>query len=127
MENSFIVQEGIPFEKMPLYFSISDIVCLPSLNETFGMALAEAQSMEKPVIGSNTGGTKEVIINKKTGFLIKPRSESELSKDIAKLLENKKLRIEMGTNGRINIKKKFDSEKIAKKVLKVYLEVLDKK
>ena len=56
---------------MPLAYKISDlIVFLASIEpEAFGRVSVEAQSMEKPIIASDIGGSNETIVNNKTGFL----------------------------------------------------------
>ena len=67
-------------KEMPLAYSLSDVVISASIEpEAFGRVSVEAQSMGKPIIASNIGGSKETIINKKTGFLYKyddPRAVS---------------------------------------------------
>ena len=56
---------------MPLAYKISDIVVSASIEpEAFGRVAVEAQSMEKPIIASNIGGSIETIINDKTGFYL---------------------------------------------------------
>ena len=57
-------------ELMPLAYKISDIIVSASIEpEAFGRVSVEAQSMEKLIIASNIGGSKETIVNDKTGFL----------------------------------------------------------
>ena len=54
---------------MPLAYKISDVVVSCSTEpEAFGRVSVEAQAMEKPIIASNIGGSKETILNDKTGF-----------------------------------------------------------
>ena len=64
-------------KNMPLAYKISDLVVSASIEpEAFGRVAVEAQSMEKPIIASDIGGSNETIINGKTGFLFeagKPR------------------------------------------------------
>ena len=56
---------------MPLAYSLADVVVSASVEpEAFGRVSVEAQSMGKPIVASNIGGSKETIINKKTGFCI---------------------------------------------------------
>ena len=55
---------------MPIAYEISNIIVSSSIEpEAFGRVSVEAQSMEKPIIASNIGGSNETIINDKTGFL----------------------------------------------------------
>ena len=58
--------------EMPLAYSLADVVVSASIEpEAFGRVAVEAQSMGKPIIASNIGGSKETILNKKSGFLYK--------------------------------------------------------
>ena len=58
------------FKNMPLAYKISDLVVSSSIEpEAFGRVSVEAQSMEKLIIASNIGGSRETIINDKTGLL----------------------------------------------------------
>ena len=57
-------------QNMPLAYKVSDLVVSASVEpEAFGRVAVEAQSMEKPMIASNIGGSNETIVNDKTGFL----------------------------------------------------------
>ena len=61
---SFSFVENIKL--MPIAYEISDVVISASIEpESFGRVSVEAQSMEKPIIASNIGGSKETIINEK--------------------------------------------------------------
>ena len=63
------------FKEMPIMYYISDIVVSSSIEpEAFGRVSVEAQSMQKPIIASDLGGSKETIIDGKTGFLFKNNS-----------------------------------------------------
>ena len=76
------------------------IFLLCSINEPFGMVLIEAMACGTPVIAINSGGPKEIIINKKTGFLIQP-DEKDLTKHLEILLDNDEIIKNFGENARI--------------------------
>ena len=72
---------------MALAYKISDIIVSASTEpEAFGRVAVEAQSMEKPIIASNIGGSNETIIDEKTGFLFDSGNSQSLSQKILKLL-----------------------------------------
>ncbi len=74
-------------KNMSLAYSISDIVVSASIEpEAFGRISVEAQSMKKPIIASNIGGSNETIINNKTGFLFDSGKAEALSKKIIEVL-----------------------------------------
>ena len=99
---------------MSLAYQVSDIVISPSIEpEAFGRVAVEAQSMEKLIIASNIGGSNETIINEKTGFLFEAGDASSLSKKIiqAITMDESSLKL-MGKEGRKNVIKKFNVEKM---------------
>ena len=95
----------------------TDIAVMPSTEaESFGLVAAEAMLAQKPVIASNHGGLKEIVINNETGFLIEPNNEMELFNAILKLKSSPDLRIEMGESGRKRILSEFMLEKYIQKI-----------
>ncbi len=99
---------------MALAYKVSDIVVSASTEpEAFGRVAVEAQSMQRPIIASNIGGSNETILDEKTGFLYEAGNASSLSKKILKLLYlDETLLKSIGIEGRKNIIKKFNVEKM---------------
>ena len=70
---------------MALAYKVSDIIVSASIEpEAFGRVSVEAQSMEKPIIASNIGGSNETVIDEKTGYLFKAGDAKSLSQKILK-------------------------------------------
>ena len=101
-------------EDMALAYKVSDIIVSASIEpEAFGRVAVEAQSMEKLIIASNIGGSNETINDEKTGFLFKSGDAESLSKKIIHALTMDETSIKlMGKEGRSNIIKKFNVEKM---------------
>ena len=101
-------------EDMALAYKISDVVVSASIEpEAFGRVAVETQSMEKIIIASNIGGSNETIINEKTGFLFNSGDAVSLSKKIIKVINMDETLIkQIGKEGRKNIIKKFNVEKM---------------
>ena len=99
---------------MALAYKVSDIVISPSIEpEAFGRVAVEAQSMEKLIIASNIGGSNETIINEKTGLLFESGDAKSLSKKIIRAITMDETSLELlGKEGRKNIIKKFNFEKM---------------
>jgi len=99
---------------MPLAYKISDLIVSASIEpEAFGRIAVEAQSIEKPIIASDIGGSNETIIDNKTGFLFKSGNPESLSKKIIQALNLDESTLKsMGIEGRKNIIKKFNVEKM---------------
>ena len=108
-------------KNMPLAYKISDLVVSASIKpEAFGRVAVEAQSMERPIIASDIGGSNETIINNKTGFLFESGNAEILSKKIIEVLNlDESILKSIGIEGRKNITKKFNVEKMC---FSTYLE-----
>ena len=114
-------------EDMALAYKVSDIIVSASIEpEAFGRVAVEAQSMEKLIIASNIGGSNETIIDEKTGFLFKSGDAESLSKKIVHGLTMDETSINlMGKEGRNNIIKKFNVEKMCFSTYSEYKRLLN--
>ena len=112
--------------EMPLAYSLADVVVSASIEpEAFGRVSVEAQSMGKPIVASNIGGSKETIINKKTGFLYKHDDPRELAKILNTVIQLSQDELKLiGNEGRKNITKKFDVETMCQSNLKEYKKLI---
>ena len=112
---------------MPLAYKLSDLVISASIEpEAFGRVAIEAQSMEKPIIASDIGGSNETVINNETGFLFKSGDPESLSKKIVEILNLDQSRLKsMGVQGRKNIIKKFNVEKMCFSTYSEYKKLLN--
>ena len=108
-------------KNMPVAYKISDLIVSSSIEpEAFGRVSVEAQSMEKPINASNIGGSRETIINDKTGFLFEAKKPESLSKKIIEVLKLDESTLKsLGNEGRKNVIKKFNIEKMC---FSTYLE-----
>jgi len=112
--------------EMPLAYSLADVVVSASIEpEAFGRIAVESQSMGKPIIASNIGGSKETVLNKKTGFLYKHDDPRELAKSLNTVIQlnQEELKL-MGNEGRKNVAKKFDVELMCDSNLREYKKLL---
>ena len=112
---------------MSLAYKISDLVVSASIEpEAFGRIAVEAQSMEKLIIASNIGGSNETIINGKTGFLFESGSPESLSKKIIEALGlDQSVLKSIGIEGRKNIIRKFNVEKMCFSTYSEYKKLLN--
>ena len=112
---------------MALAYKVSDIIISSSIEpEAFGRVAVEAQSMEKIIIASNIGGSRETIEDEKTGFLFESGNPSSLSKTILRVLNIDESTLKtMGIEGRKNIKKKFNVEKMCFSTYSEYKKLLN--
>ena len=113
-------------EEMPLAYSVADVVVSASIEpEAFGRVAVEAQAMEKTIVASNIGGSKETILNEKSGFLYKHDDPRELAKTLNTVIElDQDTLNSIGNEGRKNITKKFDVELMCDSTLREYKKLL---
>ena len=112
---------------MALAYKVSDIIVSASIEpEAFGRVAVEAQSMEKPIIASNIGGSNETVIDEKTGFLFESNNAKSLSQKILKILSMDEASLNsIGREGRKNIIQKFNVEKMCFSTYSEYKRILN--
>ena len=112
---------------MPIAYEISNVIVSSSIEpEAFGRVSVEAQSMEKPIVASNIGGSNETIINDKTGFLFKAGDSKNLSEKLKEVLNLSELTLNgIGAEGRKNIIAKFNVEKMCNTTYSEYKKLIN--
>ena len=111
---------------MPVAYYISDVVVSASIEpEAFGRISVEAQSMRRPILASNHGGSTETIVNGKSGFLFNNNNSESLAENLNNLMEMDKDKLQsIGNEGRKNILIKFDVEKMCQSTFTEYKKLL---
>ncbi len=114
-------------DEMPIAYSISNLVCSCSIEpETFGRVAVEAQSMEVPIIASDIGGSTETIIKDKTGFLFKRGDVNNLANTILMVMQKDYNSLKsIGLEGRKNVLKKFDVNKMCSTTFAEYKKLIE--
>ena len=114
-------------KEMPIAYQISDVVVSSSIEpEAFGRVSVEAQSMEKPIIASNIGGSKETIINEKTGFLFDAGNANSLAERLKETINLDQMTLQsIGIEGRKNVLKKFDIDRMCFTTFSEYKKLLE--
>lgn len=94
------------------FYDALDIVSVPTTDpEPFGLVAVEGMLSKKPIIASNHGGLKEILVHNETGLLFHPNSESDLKKSIITLIENRELITIFGEKGEKRAKFEFSLDK----------------
>ena len=114
-------------KNMPVAYKISNFVVSASIEpEAFGRVSVEAQSMQKPILASNIGGSKETIVDNKTGILFEAGNSDDMSKKIIELLNLEESTLnQMGIEGRKNTINKFNVEKMCFSTYSEYKKLIN--
>lgn len=123
IEDRVLFLGKIPNREIPSVLNRMDIFVMPSLSESFGVSILEAEACEIPVIATEVGGIPEVVHDGKTGFLVKPGDVKGISSKLELLIENSSLREEMGKYGRKYVEENYDWKDCVEKMHQLYQHV----
>lgn len=114
-------------EEMPVAYGIANLICSCSYEpEAFGRVSVEAQSMQLPIIASDIGGSKETIVQDKTGYLFKNKDSKDLANSITMVMQKDYNSLKsIGFEGRKNVLKKFDVDKMCQTTFTEYKKLIE--
>ncbi|MFI5260597.1 MAG: glycosyltransferase [Candidatus Paceibacteria bacterium] len=104
----------------PGYGKAYDLFLLPSLSESFGIAILEAGLAELPVVAAQVGGIPEIITSGETGVLVPPKDPTAIAHAIDSLLTDEPRRNELGSALREKIEKEFTIERVVRETFARY-------
>jgi len=107
-------------EEIIKVFDVGILLSKVDHSEGISNSIMEYMAAEKPVIATKTGGNNELIIDGKTGFLIKHNDINALTEKVNMLLDNKKLRREIGKNAKNRLRELFNLERMVSDFTKIY-------
>lgn len=107
-------------DDIPDFLRNIDIFVLPSYSEGFGLSVAEAMFLEKPVIATDVGGIPEIIKNNVNGLIVKPGKPQELAVAIKKLASDERMRKEFSLKGKEYVINNFSREKMLNEIDFIY-------
>ncbi|MCI7485235.1 MAG: glycosyltransferase [Helicobacter sp.] len=105
-----------------IIYSLSDVVIVPSLVESFGQVALESLSCGTPVVAFDTSGLKDIVTHKIDGYLAKAFDAHDLSEGILYVLAHTKT---LSRNARQKAVQNFDSKLVSKQYIAKYQEILN--
>ena len=105
----------------------SDIFVNPSYSEGLPTSVMEAASVGLPIIATDVGGTREIIINNKTGVLVEERNITNLEESICQLIENELLRQNLGNAAKKFVTQTYNWDVITQRMIEIIEGVNSKK
>ena len=88
---------------LALEYSRADCFCLPTVQEGFGLVFAEAMAAGLPVVACRAAAVPELVRHGETGVLVEPRKPAALADALAALLDDERMRKEMGMAGQSSV------------------------
>ncbi len=118
--------DWIGYQKdMVQVYQDSDIVILPSYREGMPKTLIEACAVGKPIVTTEAIGCRECVDEGINGYKVAVKSSEALAEALAKLIDSKEKRIEMGKQSRIKAINEFDQKQVVAKHLEIYNSLLN--
>jgi glycosyltransferase involved in cell wall biosynthesis len=114
----------IPHEEVPPFLAGLDVFCMPSRQESFGVAAVEAEAMELPVVATRIGGIPEAVKENESALLVKPDDPVALAEAIARLLDDPAMCARMGKAGREYVKQNYDWRENAGRMEQIYRSLI---
>lgn len=120
LQENFIFLGQIGSDELIHLYQRSTLFVFPSYHEGLPGSLLEAMSCGLPIIATNVRGNRDLITSGENGILVPPRSPEKLANTISMLLDDDKLRKDLGNNARKKIEENFSSNIIYTNMLHYY-------
>lgn len=102
-----------------------DIICLSSNNEGTPVSLIEAQAGNIPVVTTDVGGVKDIILENETGFIVPIGNLEMYVEKVLDLVENEEKRLKMSQNGWNFVQDKFSYQTLVKNMDNYYTKLIN--
>lgn len=126
LEDRIIFTGAVPHENVLRYYQKADAFVLPSLNEGMSNTMLEALACGLPLVATDTGGTKEILIENRNGFIVKMRNPDDLAEKLEKLIADPSLADKMGRES-LRLAKELSWESVAKGYADLYQKTINLK
>jgi glycosyltransferase involved in cell wall biosynthesis len=110
----------IHFQKVPSYHKAADVFVLPSLYEGIPAVAIEAHAAGRPVVTTDYRDAYDVIIQNKSGFIVKQGDYNAIAEKVIYLLRNPKLAQQMGAIGQKHVFKLFDTKRCLEETVRLW-------
>ncbi|MFH0911705.1 MAG: glycosyltransferase family 4 protein [Planctomycetota bacterium] len=112
---------------IPAFLLASDLTVLTSLYEGLPRALMEAMALRRPVVATDVPGTRSVVKDGLTGFLVPYGDVEGFVRAVGEIMGNTERALAMGAVGRARVEEHFNARRVHDRILAVYEHLLEKR
>lgn len=116
---------AIAYQEVQHHIKKAQLCVFPTFAETLGMVTIESMALQKPVVNSDMGWSKELIVDGESGFLVNPKDAALFAEKILALINDPLLSQSMGKEARKRVEKLFDIEQIAQENIAFYQSLIN--
>lgn len=124
LENEMILDSWIPYNEALKVIADSDLLVLTSRYEGLPYSVIEAMQLSKAVVATDVDGTRDIVIDKKTGYLVTLDDAAQMADKIEALLKNPALRNKFGKNARKEYENSYNASKRIVGIEQIYSKIL---
>lgn len=119
-----VVFDNVPSADIPVVLAGLDVLVSPSHVESFSYSLLEAMSMARPIVATDVGGNREMMVDGESGLIIPPGDVDAIEQACERLIAEPALRSTLGSNARTRLLERFTLAAMARRTTSIYDEVL---
>jgi len=93
LEKTFLLPGRLPYDQIPAFYKCFDVYIHGSHYEPFGFVIAEAMFSKIPIVSTNVGASRDVLVHKESGYITKMQDPEDIAAGITYMLENNKQEI----------------------------------
>jgi len=112
----------VPHHELEGLYARAAVVACPSRREGFGVACLEAMAHARPVVATDVGGLRDLVVDGKTGLVVPPRDPVALREALERLLADRELRCRLGGAARERAREHFSWDTVTDATLATYAE-----
>lgn len=118
------VLANVPSSDIPAALGNLDVLMSPSYVESFSYSLLEAMSMRLPIVATDVGGNREMMVHGESGLIVPPGDVPSLVREAMALLADPALRLRLGVAARHRVEQRFTLAAMAERTTAIYREVM---
>jgi glycosyltransferase involved in cell wall biosynthesis len=110
----------VPHDELERLYGRAAVVACPSRREGFGVACLEAMAHARPVVATDVGGLRDLVVDGETGLVVPPRDPKLLREALERLLADRELRHRLGAAGRERARRQFSWDAVTDATVAAY-------